>query len=686
MSDTQSSPDLDRAVHFVLSRLLGTQRGDRSYNVSLCSLTTAIASRQVTRGIAAQHIFKRLAMRPTELDDLWVVARGNGQLLDRQLVEAFFPEVVWAALGDVIRLGPVNAWERGEHILSCWARGLETDGAKRRRRLSEGTIDLYAACFQRLAKELCELRKLAAAGAIALNAEILVAWERDQVPARVSGEALGASPANADRRAPSLKAARRAIKHLDREIARRSASARLRRSIGIVLRDRAMLALFLVTGARLGAITRLKRGDFERYGRARSGDHVGPVVMLQPGKTLQRDVLRAKFLPELVGDWIQEWIDCAGINDDPDAPLWPLSNGEGALEPHAVRARVKTLLDPFTADRSCSPHTLRHLCEKLAFQAGIAWLEANRERLLDDESLSGLPSSPQTFADTLLDHGLSTVQDTYKDINSEHGRETWARIAAEGVWAYIWGEKGAPKGPDVERIKEARSAVAACEERQDEVRHRVARLKAEKELLRQRAATDGSLDVKALIQLQFQTDDLADAIADASIDLARTEHELERAQEELDAARTAEVALDDDVDIAALEDELAREDASTESPERAALVVDPLRLFEGRIRDRVNPREFQWALGGEQFVADVTLRRYMRGQLPYPAGDRRNVWDPPAPGQALPDCILRPSPRKTWILIDKLDLTRLNSCVIDRLRYLQTVEEDEVFAAEAKAA
>jgi integrase len=624
-------------------------------------------------------------MTPAALDDLWLVARGNGQLLDRQLVEAFFPEVVWAALGDVIRLGPVHAWERGEQVLSCWARGLETDGSKRRKRLSEGTIGLYAASFQRLAKELCELRKLAAAGAITLDAGVLAAWERTQVPARVSGEALGASPANTDRRAPSLKAARRAIKHLDREIARRRARARSRRSMGVILRDRAMLALFLVTGARLGAITRLKRCDFDRNGRARSGDHVGPVVMLQPGKTLQRDVLRAKFLPDLVGDWIQEWIDYAGMDDDPDAPLWPLSNGNGALEPHAVRARVKILLDPFTADRSCSPHTLRHLCEKLAFQAGIQWLEANRERLLDDESLSGLPSSPQTFADTLLDHGLSTVQDTYKDINSEHGRETWARIAAEGVWSYIWGENGAPRGPDVERIRESRNTLAACEAREDEVRHQVARLKAEKELLRQRAATDGSLDVKALIQLQFQTDDLADAIAEASIDLARAEHELERAQVEVHEARTTEVALDDDVDVTALEDELARLDAPTESAAEAP-VADPLRIFEGRVRDRVNPREFQWALGGEQFVADVTLRRYMRGQLPYPAGDRRNIWDPPGPGQLLPDCILRPSPRKTWILIDKLDLTRLNTHVIERLRYLQAVEEDEVFTDEAQAA
>jgi integrase len=665
--------------------MLGTQKGERAYNTSLCALTTAIAAHETTRGIAPRHIFKRLGMKPADLDDLWVVARGNGQLLDRELVETFFSDAVWIAVGDVISLGPVRAWERAEHVLSCWARGLELDGSKRPRRLSEKTIDLLAACFHRFAKELCELRKLADVGAVDLNPEVLAAWENAQIPAKVTGAKLGASPANTDRRAPSLKAARRALKQTDREVTRRRARSGLRRSMGMALRDRAMLALFLVTGARLGAITRLKRSDFDRYGRSRSGDHVGPVVMLQPGKTLQRHVLRAKFLPEVVGDWIQEWIDYAGINDDPDAPLWPLGKeGTEGLDPQAVYARIRILLDPFVPDRSCSPHTLRHLCEKLAFQAGIQWLDANRQRLLEDENLSGLPSSPQTFADALLDHALSTVQDTYKDINSEPGRETWARIAAEGVWSYVWGENGAPRGPDVERIKTARADVAVAGERRSEMDRELARMKAEKGLLRQRAASDVSLDAKALIQLQFQTDDLADAIADAALELARAEHELDKAQQDLGAAQTAEVALDDDVDLAALDRELEEEKESIEID--LVPFADPLRLFEDRIRDRVTPREFQWALGGEQFVADVTLRRYMRGQLPYPTGDRRNIWDPPSPGQPLPDCILRPSPRKTWILIDKLDLTRLNSHVIERLRYLQTVDEDEVFAKEALAA
>ena len=498
----------------------------------------------------------------------------------------------------------------------------------------------------------------------------------------MSPDRLGAIPANADRRAPALQAARLALKTAHRDVERRKQRYETRVCMGRALRKRALLAVYLVTGARLRAIVDLKRADFVRF--YESGDHVGPAILLRPGKTLQHDLVRVKVLPEIVGDWIQEWIDYIGIDDEGDGPLWPASRGAArAIESNTVSLLIRTTLKPFVGGRNCSAHTLRHLCEKLAFQAGLDWLDRNRAKLLEDDSLSGMPASPQTFADALLDHAMPKVQDTYKDINSERGRETWARIAAEGVWDYIWGEKGALRGPDVDRILSARSTVAAAEKARSQAAHRLARLKAEKALLRQRAAGDASLDVKALIQVQFQTDDLADAIAEASIELAKAEHELERKQEELEAAEVSEVPLDDDVDLEALERELAAE-AEAEEP-AAPPSADAVLLFKDRVRDRVTPREFQWALGGEQFVADVTLRRYMRGQMPYPAGDRRNLWDPPVFGQ-LPDCILRPSPRKTWILIDKLDLTRLNSHVIERLRYLQTVDEEEVFAGEARAA
>ena len=108
-------------------------------------------------------------------------------------------------------------------------------------------------------------------------------------------------------------------------------------------------------------------------------------------------------------------------------------------------------------------------------------------------------------------------------------------------------------------------------------------------------------------------------------------------------------------------------------------------LFKGRVRDRVNPREFQWALGGEQLVADVTLRRYMRGQLPYPAGDAKHLGSAGAwPSTAG----LHPSPEPAEDL-DSHRQARPDAPQLPRRRAawvsLQTVEEDEIFAAEAQA-
>jgi integrase len=683
MSDATQTAELELAVHLVLSRLLGTQSGRRAYNAPVCVLATAIAGCNRMQGPAVDGALKRRGLKPTDLDNLWVVARSNGQLLERDLVDAFFPATVWEAVANLISLGPVRAWERSEQLLSCWARGLETDGTKRHR-MSKNTMELHLGAFHRLARELCELRKLADAGTIPLARSVLEDWRPEQIPAKLKAEQLGAAPSNNDRRAPSLRGARRALKAAHRDVEQRKRHSAMRRTLVRPLRNRALLAVFLVTGARLRAIAELTRADFVRH--YRSGDHVGPALLLRPGKTIQRDVVRVKVLPDIVGDWIQEWINYVGIDDEPEASLWPVSRDRRtSVDPQSVTLLIRKMLAPFVPGQSCSPHTLRHLCEKLAFQAGMDWLEANRKRLLEDESLSGMPTSPQTFADALLDHSLSTVQDTYKDISSERGREVWARIAAAGVWEYVWGERGAPKGPDVGRINAAREALDTAANRRANAEQMLARLKTQKALLRQRAGTDDSLDAKALIQMQFQTDDVADQIIEAAVALSEAEHALELTQAELAEAQSALVPVDDDVDVAALEREVA-DGVPAVAEVAPPPAPDQVGLFEGRIRDRVNPREFHWALGSEQLVSDVTLRRYIRGQLPYPAGDRRNLWDAPSlPGQ-LPGCIERPSPRKTWILVDHLDLTRYTSGVIKRLAYLQTLREDEVFELEEQAA
>lgn len=673
------SQELERAVYFVLSRILGTTTGTRAYAKSLCQLVPRVAGLPPVTSKSSHQVIKQLGVSPEDLDDMWVVARSNGNLLPREVVEAFFPPATWPAFAALIEMGPVIAWERTENLLRSWARGLEPDGAKRKQRLATASVEILVNSFHRLAKELCELRKLADARQITLVPALLAGWQKDEVPARINGAQLGAVPANSDRRAPSLRAARLALRTAHRDVEARKANSHGRQFMGRFVRDRALLAVFLVLGGRLAAIVQLKRSDFVRFHR--SGGHEGPALMLRPGKSIQRETVRAKFLPPEVGDWIQEWIDYVGINDDPDAPLWPVSRKtRRPLDRQGAYCAIVRLFGPFVPDRTCSPHTLRHLCEKLAFQAGMDWLAENRERLLQDEGLSGMPSSPQTFADSLLDHAMMSVQDRYKDVASELGRETWARIAAEGVWALVWGEKGSPKGPDLERIQQACLRVEEAEARSADVSGRLIQLQAQKRVLRQEG-DDETLEVKRLVQLLLRTDAVADEIAATSAELVEAEKELEHARTELERAKESFVPLPDDADIAMIERGAALLDS-----ERTEAGADGGESIALKLRDRITPREFQWAMGGPSVISEVTLRRYMRGQLPHPTGDRRNLWEPPAQPGELPSCIDRPSPRKTWILVERLDLSRFSSYVIDRLRYLQTLDEDEIFVREARAA
>lgn len=61
------------------------------------------------------------------------------------------------------------------------------------------------------------------------------------------------------------------------------------------------------------------------------------------------------------------------------------------------------------------------------------------------------------------------------------------------------------------------------------------------------------------------------------------------------------------------------------------------------------------------------MRRWFRGDMPHPAGDPRNAWDPGDDG-ALPDCILDLGPRSGWLVIDKLDAARISPGVLTALR------------------
>lgn len=676
MSDNAHLLELDKAVHFALSRMLGAQTGSRSFNRTVGEVLPALSGdAAVVR--TPKRVMRRLGLTPADLDDRWVVARANGNLLPRELVEEFFVPAEWRHVAAFIALGPLAGWEKVEALLTCWSRGLNSDGTPRRKPLSAATVEFHIGGVFRLMRELCEPRKLAAGGQIDLDPTVLSAWELHQLPKRMTAAKLGARPANSDRRAPSLRAIRLALRALHRDVEARRKNRHQRPYMYSALRNRALLATFVTVGGRLGAISALRAGDFVRFHKSQG--HEGPALMLRPGKGLHSDLVRVKFLPRELGEWLHEWIEYAGLADKPEASLW--SKGfldNDSLTEEAIRALITRLLADYVPGRSCSPHTLRHLCEKLVFLAGMDWLDGNREQLIRGE-LSGLPSSPQTFADALLDHALGAVQDTYKDISSERGRETWARIAAEGVWDLVWGDKGAPKGPDPERVAAAQAEITRADLELRRAKDELTRLEAKKKVVRQQAIdraglVDGGETLRAMLEL----DALADEVAAAIGAVAQAERQLDLASQALKEAKAVLVPLSDedpgpagDADADVVVPTLCG--AGDDEDDGVGVVEEPYR------RDRITPREFQWALGGADVVADSTLRRWVSGQLPHRRGDRRNAWDPPLRPGDLPGCIHRPSPRKTWILLDRLDWSRYPVAVIDRLTYLQTLGEEEVF-------
>jgi integrase len=386
MSDHTQSAELETAVHLALSRMIGTQTGTRvcTQHLPVVLAAAGSCSAKAKRGKIAMD---ELGLSARELDDRWAVARANGQLLKRDVVEAFFPPEQWPYFYRFIGLGPMRGWQEVENVLMCWARGLEPDGSERTQPLAANSLEFYISAVHKLMRELCELRKLATSGQVELDPSALDGWEQQWLPRRVTPESLGARPANSDRRAPSLRAVRLCLRDLNRKVKKMQKTAYGRRHMSKPLRNRALLAVFLTLGGRRGAIMALRRGDFVRFHR--SEGHEGPAILLRPGKTLHRDLVRAKFLPPELGEWIHEWIEYAGIHDDPDSPLWVKTAGtREALKDESASYLIPHLLEPYMPDRTCSPHTLRHLCEKLAFHAGMDWLEENRELLLSDEGLS----------------------------------------------------------------------------------------------------------------------------------------------------------------------------------------------------------------------------------------------------------------------------------------------------------
>ncbi len=677
---TGLTPDQERVVACVFSRFVGV-RDARNWIGHLNRLLAGIGeipsgpgSRggwpQWNSGLKNLRAFEPdLKVSARTIDLWWHEAEEEADyVLSPERIRTFFPPEIWQAAWALIESGPLKAARRVERVCRRWADGQTADGKAGRAAIGDNVVEHYLGVFKRFARELDEVRKLGASelGLSPSAFAPLEGWLISELPKLKTPRELGAKPINRDRTAPPFRAFRRALKSVAREAEARKGRPELRDSAYKHIRNRVLLALIALFGPRKTNIGLLQVGDYEREHRFPDGS-VGPALAFRHFKD-QPGLVRYKGLPHLVAEWLEEWLELAGILDDPEAYIWrPADDRDREYdEEPSLKVVVYTTVNEVSgfAGKRCSPHTIRHLCGKVAVAVGVEWLFENKHRLLH-EDMQGLPSSAQTFEDIALDHVFNDPTDRYKDLNSEQGRELWSREIANLAWELIWGDKGARTGPDWHRIDAATVEVRDAALHEADLRARIHTVRSQQQALLSTAlAQAGSLKTRELVLAQLQAGTLNVETADLADQLSAATRRVEQARLEYQHARAARIPVPDEWSDAQVAAELERlDDIDSSTAGDGQPPPRPPQLQ----RKKILAREFRWAVG-ENVLGEKTLQRYLRGESLRYASRLFNI----DPASALPLGVHRPSDKITEITVDDLPLENYPDAVLRRLRWLQT--------------
>ena len=305
----------EELVWLAFSRLLGEARGERRFTRSVCVALAGLAQANeralglpgpvpLTGWSDGRTVIARLALEPWEIDALWQRALsrdGARALLPGPLVLALFPAGVWPVAAAAIDVGPVRCVELLERFAR--AESLRAVTPTRARpaggTVSAATIDGVIAGGRRF---------LGAVSWLSCRGVRFPGWQRWQyVPPSACASKLGAEPAGCDRSAPPLVVVRTAFERLAWEVAASRGPRRVR-----ALRNRLLLGLLACTGARIGAVARLRVCDYAPSHRFPNGE-VGPAIALRPGKTLHANAVRWKALPAELTRWLEQYVGEAGL-------------------------------------------------------------------------------------------------------------------------------------------------------------------------------------------------------------------------------------------------------------------------------------------------------------------------------------------------------------------------------------
>ena len=651
-----STAELRALAVTALSRLHGDAKSQRAQHVNVFNHVLSAYGRTAVRrggklrpapcpdvpgppfpsGIAS---FRALGIDRDRLEQQWneLLERDDVEArLPDSLLEAFFPRGLWPALDQIVLDGPALAAARLQRIV--WRESQRRVPPTRSRPdggfLSRNTVQQRVTVTRAFFATLCDLN------ALGYPSALLDAWVAVPPPPRIPAEHAGIN-----RSAPPRHLLRLAWRELDQKVRRylgcaspeeeleavaSLSEAALRRGGGFrVLRDRALLFVFCVVGARVGAASRLRVQDHVLDRLCPDGNR-RPALGLRIGKGKGWE-RRWKPIPHDANYVLTTYralaVRCLGREPNPEWPLFftSLRRPDVPWSPNAISARFAgehtrrhptpalVPFDPAALGKRASelegdeyqgysPHCLRRAALQIARLGARRYMEEGE-----------LEIEPETVGDILLDHQIDEDKLGYADLDSARGREHWSGVAVELGWRMLTTDFGAQRMRDEEALRSALRKREALETELGRVRRRIDQRQVASIEATSTRGRPSAEKLLAALQAKERDEELYRLELRVRDELARVELEIERVRH--DPRRR--VAIPDE----ALLDGAAPDMSGLEE----LIQDDEVRRRRGRrVRDWVSVKELGIASG----ISEAEARRWANGEtLPHRPGHPHNPWE-----------------------------------------------------------
>ena len=609
-----------RTVACLLSRYLARGRSQDRSNLKamMNALATACAIEVVAdgevepapypdiAGVAwpnASSAFRSLGITAETLEVYWREARhrSSDACFPIEWLLACFPAALWPAVASLISWGPERARVRLEQTTMALAK--RTTVRERRRRpkgsqLAHGTVDAWVTALMGLIDELVKLRSsLKASRRPELPVALVDAWVA--VPARPDLRECGVRRSGQDNSGPSLADVRRTLQELvrDYETNRDYPYRRLRRVLLV-----SILALF---GPRATALRTTRLADFKP-------DVVGPdgsrraVLEIRPAKTWDPDEVHALPLPDLVAEWLHEWIRISGRQIGDGGPLFPskkpgpgvelaplteigfygLVAGRENVNGLGTRALIPLDGDPYVGYR---PHGFRHTAQQLIQRAAVE-LKAESPGAFDH-------LTPEDFSRAVLGHTLTrSTPDVYRDL--DRGRLAYAVV--DKAWQILWGQGTTRMGLDPAAITKSRACVQSLRVAIGALSSDLRQLRQRQQVLRERARS-------------LSGDDLSRALIESHATMGEIEElALEREQLSAQLAHAEQECADACARLVPLPEDMSDEAHQRSLEEALSDADDAGTELDGQLSDHLTARDLAEIWG----TTEQTINRWVRDGFP----------------------------------------------------------------------